>query len=175
MPANVTFRFTDRDFQTASPGVYAILCSCKGTQAESAYAESAQESTLRGFRREVSPDLLRQTEMKSKAGAQCGSTPRDPPENGQAGRAKQQRCCAQRRKFLCSGQKPFVQPSPLRGRCRRSRRMRCSAPARLCRQMLHFASLTEIFRLRRLRFTPFFACAKNGFAKKAHSGDCAAK
>ena len=38
---------------TASPGVYAILCSCKGTQAESAYAESAQESTLRGFRREV--------------------------------------------------------------------------------------------------------------------------
>ena len=38
---------------TASPEVYAILCSCKGTQAESAYAESAQESTLRGFRREV--------------------------------------------------------------------------------------------------------------------------
>ena len=53
MPANVTFRFTDRDFVTASPGVYAILCSCKGTQAESAYAESAQESTLRGLRREV--------------------------------------------------------------------------------------------------------------------------
>ncbi len=38
---------------TASPGVYAILCSCKGTQAESAYAESAQESTLRGLRREM--------------------------------------------------------------------------------------------------------------------------
>ena len=38
---------------TASPEVYAILCLCKGTQAESAYAESAQESTLRGFRREV--------------------------------------------------------------------------------------------------------------------------
>ena len=33
---------------------------------------------------------------------------------------------------------------PQRDRCRRSRRMRCSAPARLCRQMLHFASLTEI-------------------------------
>ena len=45
--------FGDRDFPTASPGVYAILCSCKGTQAESAYAESAQESTLRGLRREV--------------------------------------------------------------------------------------------------------------------------
>ena len=103
----------------------------------------------------MSPDLLRRTEMKSKAGAQCGSAPRDPPENGQAGRAKQQRCCAQRRKFLCSGQKPFVQPSPLRGRCRRSRRMRCSAPARLCRQMLHFASLTEISRLHR-RQEPLF-------------------
>ena len=49
----VGFCFGDRDFVTASPGVYAILCSCKGTQAESAYAESAQESTLRGFRREV--------------------------------------------------------------------------------------------------------------------------
>ena len=49
----VGFCFGDRDFMTASPGVYAILCSCKGTQAESAYAESAQESTLRGLRREV--------------------------------------------------------------------------------------------------------------------------
>ena len=56
----------------------------------------------------MSPDLLRRTEMKSKAGAQCGSAPRDPPENGQAGRDKQQRCCAQRRKFLCSGQDVFV-------------------------------------------------------------------
>ena len=34
--------------------------------------------------------------------------PRDPPENGQGGRAKQQRCCAQRRKFLCSGQNLFA-------------------------------------------------------------------
>ena len=34
--------------------------------------------------------------------------PPRPPRNGQAGRAKQQRCCAQRRKFLYSGQKPFV-------------------------------------------------------------------
>ena len=49
----VGFCFCNRDFPTASPGVYAILCLCKGTQAESAYAESAQESTLRGFRREV--------------------------------------------------------------------------------------------------------------------------
>ena len=45
MPANVTFRFTDRDFMTASPGVYAILCSCK--------ERLCQERTPRGFRREV--------------------------------------------------------------------------------------------------------------------------
>ena len=32
-------------------GVSGILCLCKGTQAESAYAESVQESTLRGSRR----------------------------------------------------------------------------------------------------------------------------
>ena len=69
---------------------------------------SEKERPLRGLRREVSPDLLRRTEMKSKAGAQCGSAPRDPPGNGQAGRAKQQRCCAQRRKFLCSGQNLFA-------------------------------------------------------------------
>ena len=49
---------------------------------------SEKERPLRGLRREVSPDLLRRTEMKSKAGAQCGSAPRDPPENGQAGRDK---------------------------------------------------------------------------------------
>ena len=49
----VGFCFGDRGFVTASPEIYAILCSCKGTQAESAYAESAQESTLRGLRREV--------------------------------------------------------------------------------------------------------------------------
>ena len=38
-----------------------------------------KERPLRGLRREVSPDLLRRTEIKSKAGAQCGSAPRDPP------------------------------------------------------------------------------------------------
>ena len=41
----VGFCFADRDFQTASPGVYAILCSCK--------ERLCQESTLRGLRREV--------------------------------------------------------------------------------------------------------------------------
>ena len=41
-----------------------------------------KERPLRGLRREVSPDLLRRTEMKSKTGAQCGSAPRDPPGNG---------------------------------------------------------------------------------------------
>ena len=41
----VGFCFGDRDFVTASPGVYAILCSCK--------ERLCQESTLRGLRREV--------------------------------------------------------------------------------------------------------------------------
>ena len=85
---------------TASPEIYAILCLCK--------ERLCQESTLRGLRREVSPDLLRRTEIKLKSGAQCGSAPRDPPENGQAGRDKQQRCCAQRKKFPYSGQNLFA-------------------------------------------------------------------
>ncbi len=86
---------------TASPEVYAILCLCKGTQAESAYAESAQESTLRGFRREVSPDLLRRTEMKSKSGAQCGSAPRDPP-------GERVRPVAAATEMLCTAEKVSV-------------------------------------------------------------------
>ena len=43
---------------------------------------SEKERPLRGLRREVSPDLLRRTEIKLKSGAQCGSAPRDPPGNG---------------------------------------------------------------------------------------------
>ena len=46
---------------------------------------SEKERPLRGFRREVSPDLLRRTEMKRKAGAQCGSAPRDPRGTGKPG------------------------------------------------------------------------------------------
>ena len=34
--------------------------------------------------------------------------PRDPPENGQAGSGNPQRYCAERRKFLCSGQNLFA-------------------------------------------------------------------
>ena len=64
---------------------------------------SEKERPLRGLRREVSPDLLRWTEVKLKSGAQCGSAPRDPPENGCDRWRQRQRCCAQRRKFLCSG------------------------------------------------------------------------
>ena len=37
---------------------------------------------------------------------------------------------------------------PLEGKLRPQAVMRCSAPARLCRQMLHFASPTEILSLR---------------------------
>ena len=49
----------------------------------------------------MSPDLLRRTEMKSKAGAQCGSAPRDPPGNGCDRWRQRQRCCAERGKFPC--------------------------------------------------------------------------
>ena len=69
---------------------------------------SEKERPLRGLRREVSPDLLRRTEIKLKPGAQCGSAPRDPPGNGCDRWRQRQRCCAQRRKFLYSGQKTFV-------------------------------------------------------------------
>ncbi len=54
---------------------------------------------------------------------------------------------------------------PSRGRCRRSRRMRCSAPARLCRQMLHFASLTEILSLR-YRLSVFLSRRKKNSEKE---------
>ena len=46
---------------------------------------SEKERPLRGLRREVSPDLLRRTDMKSKSGAQCGSAPRDPRGTGKPG------------------------------------------------------------------------------------------
>ena len=46
---------------------------------------SEKERPLRGLRREVSPVLLRRTEMKSKAGAQCGSAPRAPQGTGATG------------------------------------------------------------------------------------------
>ena len=49
----------------------------------------------------------------------------------------------------------FAFAFPFEGKLRPQVVMRCSAPARLCRQMLHFASLTEISRLRR-RLKPLF-------------------
>ena len=48
------------------------------------------------------------------------------------------------------------------GECRR---MRCSAPARLCRQMLHFASLTEILSLR-YRLSVFLSRRKKNSEKE---------
>ena len=77
--------------------VYAILCSCKGTQAESAYAESAQESTLRGFRREVRfimspPGKRRHNELNAApppetprgTGATGGGSDRDVVHSGES-------------------------------------------------------------------------------------------
>ena len=54
---------------------------------------------------------------------------------------------------------------PQRDSCRRSRRMRCSAAARLCRQMLHFASLTEILSLR-YRLSVFLSPQKEKLRKR---------
>ena len=54
---------------------------------------------------------------------------------------------------------------PQRDSCRRSRRMRCSAAARLCRQMLHFASLTEILSLR-YRLSVFLSRRKKNSEKE---------
>ena len=90
----VGFCFGDRDFMTASPEVYAILCSCK--------ERLCQESTLRGLRREVRfimspPGKRRHNELNA------AHAPRDPPENGQAGSVSRQRQRSQRRKFPYSG------------------------------------------------------------------------
>ncbi len=134
---------------------------------------SEKERPLRGFRREVSPDLLRRTEMKSKAGAQCGSAPRDPPGTGKPGETNNRDVVHSGESF-CVRAKAVCQLSarhdsdlafPSRGRCRRSRRMRCSAPARLCRQMLHFASLTEILSLR-YRLSVFLSRRKKNSEKE---------
>ena len=80
----VGFCFADRDFQTASPEVYAILCSCKGTQAESAYAESAQESTLGGLRR----DRLTPPETPRRTGKPGAVTDRNVMHSGKSCRVR---------------------------------------------------------------------------------------
>ena len=72
----VGFCFGDRDFVTASPGVYAILCSCK--------ERLCQESTLRGLRREVRfimspPGKRRHNELNA------APPPETPGETGKPG------------------------------------------------------------------------------------------
>ena len=72
------FGFSDRDFVTASPGVYAILCSCK--------ERLCQESTLRGLRREVRfimspPGKRRHNELNA------APPPETPGETGKPGAA----------------------------------------------------------------------------------------
>ena len=70
--------FADRDFMTAPPGVYAILCSCK--------ERLCQESTLRGLRREVRfimspPGKRRHNELNA---APPPETPRRTGKTGEA-------------------------------------------------------------------------------------------
>ena len=54
---------------------------------------------------------------------------------------------------------------PLEGKLRPQAVMRCSAPARLCQQMLHFASLTEILSLR-YRLSVFLSRRKKNSEKE---------
>ena len=87
----VGFCFADRDFQTASPEVYAILCSCK--------ERLCQESTLRGFRREVRfimspPGKRRHNELNAA-----------PPPETPGERASRER---QTTEILCTAEKVSV-------------------------------------------------------------------
>ena len=99
---------------TASPEIYAILCSCKGTQAESAYAESAQESTLRGLRREVRfimspPGKRRHNELNAapppetprRTGKTGETNNRDVVHSGESFRIR-----GKRRLFACRAARP---------------------------------------------------------------------
>ena len=83
--------FIDRDFVTASPGVYAILCSCK--------ERLCQESTLRGLRREVRfimspPGKRRHNELNAA-----------PPPETPGERARRER---QLTEMLCTAEKVSV-------------------------------------------------------------------
>ena len=109
---------------TASPEVYAILCSCKGTQAESAYAESAQESTLRGFRREVRfimspPGKRRHNELNA------APPPETPGERVRPVAAATERLCTAEKVSVFGAKNVCLRPArhdfnfgfPLRGSC----------------------------------------------------------
>ena len=90
---SVGFCFTDRDFATASP-----ITSFSFSEKE----KEGKRKTAQGTAPRSEPRVAPADRDEVKTGAQCGSAPRDPPENGQTGRDKQQRCCAQRRKFRYS-------------------------------------------------------------------------
>ena len=95
----VGFCFSDRDFAT-SPPITSFSFSEKEKEGK---RKHTQGTAPRGEPRFAPAD---RDEIKIRGSMRL--RPPRPPENGQAGRAKQQRCCAQRRKFLYSGQKTFV-------------------------------------------------------------------
>ena len=124
---------------------------------------SEKERPLRGFRREVRfimspPGKRRHNELNA------APPPETPPGTGKPGETNNRDVVHSGESF-CIRAKDVCQPSPPRGRCRRSRRMRCSAIARLCRQMLHFASLTEILSLR-YRLSVFLSRRKKNSEKE---------
>ena len=136
--------FSDRDFATSPP-----ITSFSFSEKE----KEGKRKTAQGVPPRSEPRFTPADRDKAKSrGSMRLRPPRPPKERASRVRQTTEMLCTAE-KVSVFGQKPLVScprgtistlPSPQRGRCRRSRRMRCSAPARLCRQMLHFASLTEI-------------------------------
>ena len=111
-------------------------------------------------------------EIKSR-GLNAAPPPETPPGNGQAGRDKptEMLCTAEKvsvfgAKNVClrAARHDSAFAFPSRGKVPEGQ-MRCSAAARLCRQMLHFASLTEILSLR-YRLSVFLSRRKKNSEKE---------
>ena len=162
----VGFCFTDRDFATSSPPITSFSFSEKEKEGK---RKTAQGTAPRSEPRFAPAD---RDEIKSR-GSMRLRPPRPPEERARRERQTTEMLCTAE-KVSVFGQNLFARRSarhdsdlafPSRGRCRRSRRMRCSAPARLCRQMLHFASLTEILSLR-YRLSVFLSRRKKNSEKE---------
>ena len=148
MPANVTFRFTDRDFPTASPPITSFSFSEKEKEGKRKTAQGTapqREFILSSLSRDenMNSRRLRPPRPPRRTGKPGETNNRDVVHSGESFRIRGKTCLSAIRTARFQ---PWL---PLEGKLRPQAVMRCSAPARLCRQMLLFASLTEILRLRR--------------------------
>ena len=165
MPANVTFCFTDRDFITAlSPIRFSF----------SEKEKLRKRKTAQGVPPRSEPRFAPADRDEIKSRGSMRLRPLRPPEERAIRESQTTEMLCTAEKVSVFGAKAVCQLSarhdsdlafPSRGRCRRSRRMRCSAPARLCRQLLHFASLTEILSLR-YRLSVFLSRRKKNSEKE---------